>query len=83
MSAEVTDGEVIRLLARRRRWTQAQTAAALGVSRNTVNRYGMDGPNGTTPSEPVLKLARAYLRDDTLQPADLNRVGTDEEVPNG
>lgn len=66
MSAEITE------LARRRRWTQAQTAAALGVTRNTVNRYGMVGPSGTTPSAPVLRLARAYLRDDTLEPADLD-----------
>ena len=66
MSAEITK------LARRRRWTQAQTAAALGVSRNSVARWTMEGEHARQPSEAVVRLARAYLRDETLEPADLD-----------
>ena len=64
--------ELLRELMRRRGWTQDQAAAAFGVTRNAVNRWTMTGEHARTMPGPAERLARAYLRDDALDPAHLD-----------
>lgn len=72
--------QLIRQLMQARDWTQTQTGHALGVSRNTVNRYTMDGPNAINPPESVRRLARLFLLFPEIHPRQLDAAPQETEL---